>query len=218
MTCLLAAATPFEIAPFLEWYREENTARAGTLELDVLITGIGLTAATYHLQKQIAIKRPQLVIQGGIGGCFNTSIKLGEVTMITKDTIADQGVVEKKTLLTLFDLGLMKPNQFPYKNGWLVNPHKDLLRKSRLKKVSAISVNQVSTSKKTILRYTDRFNPTVESMEGAALHYTCLMENIPFLQLRSISNYAGERNKKKWKMKEAIANLNHELIQLITSI
>ncbi len=24
------------------------------------------------------------------------------------------------------------------------------------------------------------FNPVVESMEGAALHYTCLMENIPF--------------------------------------
>jgi futalosine hydrolase len=216
MTCLLAAATPFEISPFLEWYRTENMAE--TLDLDVLITGIGLTTATYHLQKQIAVKRPQLVLQAGIAGCFDTSIALGDVTVITRDAIADQGVVENNTLLTLFDLGLIKPNQFPYRNGWLMNPHKEWLQRTRLKKVSAVSVNQVSSSKKAILQYTQRFNPAIESMEGAALHYTCLMENIPFLQVRSISNYIGERNKKKWKMKEAIANLNEELIRLVASV
>ena len=52
-------------------------------------------------------------------------------------------------------------------------------------------------------------------MEGAALHYVCLMEKIPFIQLRSISNYIGERNKKKWNMQESINNLNEHLIRLI---
>ena len=55
----------------------------------------------------------------------------------------------------------------------------------------------------------------MESMEGASLHYICLMENIPFLQLRAISNIAGERNKKKWKMDEAIINLNKELVRVL---
>ena len=58
----------------------------------------------------------------------------------------------------------------------------------------------------------------VESMEGAALHYVCLKEKIPFLQIRSVSNYIGERNKKNWNMKESIANLNLELIKIITTI
>ena len=51
--------------------------------------------------------------------------------------------------------------------------------------------------------YENKFLPVIESMEGAALHYVCLMEKIPFLQIRSISNYIGERDKKKWNMKDA---------------
>jgi futalosine hydrolase len=55
-------------------------------------------------------------------------------------------------------------------------------------------------------------------MEGSALHYVCLMENIPFIQLRSISNYIGERNKKKWDMQDSIKNLNNELVKLVKKI
>ena len=52
-------------------------------------------------------------------------------------------------------------------------------------------------------------------MEGAALHYVCLSEKIPFLQLRSVSNYVGERDKNKWAVREAIANLNIELQKIL---
>jgi futalosine hydrolase len=52
-------------------------------------------------------------------------------------------------------------------------------------------------------------------MEGAAFHYVCLQEEIPFIQLRSVSNYVGERNKSKWQIKKAVENLNKELLNLI---
>ena len=55
----------------------------------------------------------------------------------------------------------------------------------------------------------------IETMEGAALHYVCLSERIPFLQLRCVSNYVGERDKSKWALREAIMNLNIELQRLI---
>jgi futalosine hydrolase len=55
----------------------------------------------------------------------------------------------------------------------------------------------------------------IESMEGAALHYVCLQEAIPFIQLRSVSNFVGERDKTKWRMEEAVDHLNRELILLI---
>jgi futalosine hydrolase len=54
-------------------------------------------------------------------------------------------------------------------------------------------------------------------MEGAALHYVCLMENVPFVQIRSISNYIGERNKKKWDMMDSIMNLNDSLMRIINN-
>jgi len=99
----------------------------------------------------------------------------------------------------------------------LINPYKENLKKTKLKIVKGISVNQISTSKQMIKFYRDVFDPVTESMEGAALHYVCLMEKIPFVQIRSISNYIGERNKKKWDMNESIIKLNEALINTISN-
>src|SRR5262249_23323506 len=101
--------------------------------------------------------------------------------------------------------------------GWLVN-RSEILQKTKLKKVHSISINQIASSRSLIDLYRDRFSATLVSMEGAALHYCCLQEHIPFLQLRSVSNYTGERNKKNWKMSSAISNLNTELIQFIDNL
>jgi len=213
MNILLIAATAKEITPFLEHYR--SSVKTEFLDIDVLITGIGLTSTTYHLTKQLQLKKPGMVIQAGVAGCFDKQIPLGTVVKIKQDAIADESVVELKKLKTLFDLQLLQTSQFPFKNGWLENPGNVLFKKTKLKMVKGISVNQITTSKQMITFYKSKFNPVIESMEGAALHYVCLMENIPFLQLRSISNYIGERNKKNWNMNESIMNLNDVLIKTI---
>lgn len=214
MNCLVIAATPIEIAPFLTYLKKEKKFK---YEIDVLITGIGLTATTYALLNQINIKKPAFIIQAGVGGCFDINIKLGTVVAIKKETIADQSVVELKTLKTLFDLKLLPQNKNPFSNGWLVNSN-DILRKIKLKKVTGISVNEITTDKKKVKLYRDRFKPVIESMEGAALHYVSLMEKIPFLQIRSVSNYIAERNKQKWNMKEAVENLNKDLISILIQL
>lgn len=218
MNCLLLASTAAEIAPFLEHYRNTEKLAHIDFKLDVLITGVGLTAATYALAKQLSINKPQLAIQAGVAGCFNKEIALGTVLSVQKDVVADQLVLEKNNYKTLFDMKLVNANQYPYNKGWLVNPGKNLLKRTKLKSVSAVTVNEITTGKKKIDFYKDEFNPVIESMEGAALHYVCLMENIPFLQLRSTCNYIGERDKNKWKMKEAVSNLNKELIRLLENL
>jgi futalosine hydrolase len=209
---LVAAATAKEINPFLSGIKQ---GKFNTKNIDILISGIGLTASTYHLAKQLALKKYDLVIQAGVAGCFDLRIALGEVVAIKQDAIADQSVVELEKLKTLFDLKLVPQDQYPYKKGWLINPNKDVLKKTKLKIVKGISVNQISTSKQMIKFYRDVFDPVTESMEGAALHYVCVMENVPFVQIRSISNYIGERNKKKWDMNDSISNLNQSLIRII---
>ena len=213
MDILLIAATAKEIELFFEYYK--NTKK--TQNIDILITGIGLTATTYRLLKQLQLKRPDMVIQAGVAGSFDKEIPLGAVVVVKKETIADQSVIELKRLKTLFDLQLIPHDQFPFKKGWLEN-NNEALKKLRLKKVNAISVNEITTSKQRVQFYEKSFQPAIESMEGAALHYTCLMEKIPFIQLRSISNYIAERDKTKWDMKKSIVNLNQELIRLVETI
>jgi futalosine hydrolase len=213
MNILLIAATAKEIQPFIEYCSSANKS----LDIDILITGIGLTAATYHLSKQINLKKPGLVIQAGVAGCFDTKVPLGTVVIVKKETIADQSVIELEQLKTLFDLGLVPHDQFPFTKGWLENKS-EVLKKTKLKKVNAISVNEITTLKPRAKFYEDSFSPMIESMEGAALHYTCLMEKIPFIQLRAVSNYIAERDKKKWDMKISIISLNKELIKLVEKL
>lgn len=212
MNCLIVAATPIEITPFLDYFKS-----GGKKNIDILITGIGLTATTYSLMKQLRLKKPDLIIQAGVGGCFDTGIAPGKVVVVKQEAIADQSVIELNQLKTLFDLKLVPQDQFPFKKGWLIN-NSDELKKTTLKKVKGISVNEITTSRQKVNFYKETFNPVVESMEGAALHYVCLMENIPFIQLRAVSNYVAERNKNNWNMKESIINLNKELIKLLNKL
>src|ERR1044071_7025044 len=181
MNCLLVAATASEIAIFLDHYRNSNKPAFVDIHIDVLISGIGLTATAYSLTRQLSLKRPDLVIQAGIGGGFNKKIPLGTVVAVKQDVIADQSVVEQKKLKTMYDLKLMSPNQPPYTKGWLVNPDKGIMKRNRFKAVKAISINQITTDKQMMRFYEETYQPVVESMEGAALHYVCLSENIPFL-------------------------------------
>ena len=207
MNLLVVAATGFEIKPFIE-----NNKSA-----DVLITGVGIPATVFHLTKQLAQKEYDLVIQAGIAGAFNNTLVAGSVAMIETDTFGDIGIDEKGNFKTLFETGLAHENDFPFSNGWLLNEHEYFTHPS-LPVAKGITVNKIIDDEIQIKRIQEKFGADIESMEGAAFHYVCLQQKIKFLQLRSISNIAGERDKTKWKMKEAIINLNIELKKLVKNI
>ena len=204
MSILIVAATELEIAPFIQL----------DLPIDILITGVGTPAAIYHLQKRIKEKKYKSVIQAGIAGSFSSNIVLGETVIVERDCFADIGINEKGVFTYIFDTNLANKNLFPYTDGWLVND-KLVKEKVPLPLVTAVTINTISDSiqQKNILL--QKFGAQIETMEGGALHFVCLLEKVNFLQLRSISNEVGERDKSKWKMKEAIANLNKELVRLL---
>jgi len=207
MQILLIAATTHEIEPF-------TTANS---HIDVLITGVGVPSTIYHLQKRIHQVDYDLIIQAGIAGSFHDDVLLGNVVLVKEDCFADLGMEENGNYTPVFNTLIADKDEFPFTNGWLLNsnPH---FQKTELSVVKAITINKVSDSELQKQQYIINFNADIESMEGAALHYVCLQENIPFLQIRSISNHVGERDKTKWKIKEAIKNLNNELQILINGL
>ena len=143
---------------------------------------------------------------------------MGDVVVIKEEALADLGVQEKDGYKDVFDLKLLAANKLPFTKKKLLNPFSTLMERTLLPKVNSITVNQITSSKKTAELYSKKYKAAIENMEGAALHLVCIKENIPFVQIRSISNYVGERNKKKWQLKEAVENLNKNLIRLIESL
>jgi futalosine hydrolase len=210
---LVLAATMQEIEPFITIVRSNQGILNGH-SIGIMISGIGLTSTTYQLTKQLSIKRPDLMIQAGLAGSFDPNIVLGSVVIVKQDRIADEAVVENMKLSSIYDLGLRSPDAFPYKKQWLTYKFK-MQGMLQFPEVKGISVNQITTDEQMIKMLRIKYKPVVESMEGAALHFVGLAEKVPFIQLRAVSNYIGERNKKHWKMKESIQNLNEAIIEII---
>lgn len=211
MQILLCAATEMEIAPTLQSLVKDGYA------VNVLITGVGLMACTYSLTKEISRSRPDIVLQAGVAGSLTTEHSLGEVVLVRSECVGDLGVHEDGQFRSPFDLMLSNPNVLPWRDGRLINDN-SLLTRINLTIVDGVTVNQITTSAQTIAYYQNKLKVQVESMEGAALHYIALSEKIPFLQLRSLSNFIGERDKSKWMLSEAIKNLNRELQSIIAKL
>lgn len=205
MPILLCAATAFEIQPTIDWLQQRPDH-----PVEILFTGVGLVPATYALTKAVAAKPWSLVLQAGIAGALDSSLAFGDVVQVKSEAIGDAGVMEHGAFRSLFELQLAGPDEKPWQQQQLINPHVELFDPA-LPTVNSVSINEITTQAERIRYYAKSLGATIESMEGAALHYVCLMEHAPFLQLRSVSNMVGERDKAKWKIGEAIHNLNQQL-------
>jgi futalosine hydrolase len=214
MYILLVAATENEIRTTADWLSSLKGPVNGH-EVEVLITGVGSAATSYALTRQLLWRSPEMVIQAGIGGSFNNEYPPETVAFIGEEVFADLGVFENNSFNDIFDLGLAGENEYPFTNRMLVNPRPDPWIKYGLPFLRGATINCISSTDQQIEAIKNKYQPAIESMEGAALHYACLMEHIPFIQLRAVSNYVGERDKNKWKMIEAMTVLNEKLRRIL---
>ncbi|EFK60039.1 futalosine hydrolase [Sphingobacterium spiritivorum] len=204
MKTLIVAATSFEIQPFLE-KKQDNPA------CETLITGVGMTNTAYQLGKHLANNHYNLIINAGIAGSFDKNLMIGEVLEITEDRFAELGAEDGATFLPIERLGFGQSVYFS------TTPPDWKIRLDSYKKCTAITVNKVHGHEQTI-EDVKRLFPSVslESMEGAAVFMAAAEENIPVIQLRSISNYVERRNRETWNIPLAIKNLNAQLLDLLS--
>jgi futalosine hydrolase len=113
---------------------------------------------------------------------------------------------------------LDKPNDPPYEKKSLPNPWLTQYNLLHLPTKKSVTVNTITTEKNKIELFNGRYKAVLESMEGASLHFIGRDLTIPFMQIRAVSNYVGERDKSKWKMQEAIYNLNETLLAYLDAL
>lgn len=218
MKIVITAATTSEWMPCFVNINKLYTEESIRYHVSFHQSGVGMVASCFSLTKMIMEDKPDLIIQAGIAGCFDESVKLGNVFVIGNEVLGDMGVEEDGEWRDIFNLKLEKSNYPPYKKRRLPNQHISRFNLLKLKAVNGVTVNEISTRKKRIKQLKNYYEPVTESMEGAALHYVCRCMQIPFIQMRAISNYVGERNKKKWAIPLAIGNLNEHLISYIEKL
>ncbi len=178
------------------------------LQIDLLITGPGITSTTYHLTRILAGNRYDLALNIGLCGSLDPAITPVHVVNIIADQFGDFGAEDGKDRLDVFEMGLVKKNDPPFKNGKLFADYREKLNTLKaLPSVEAITVQRVHGSDAECRKAFEKFGPVMESMEGAAFFYVCRMEKVPCLQIRAVSNRVERRNRSSWKVEEALQAL-----------
>jgi futalosine hydrolase len=171
-----------------------------------LVTGVGMVSTAIAVTNALSKSNYDLVINAGIAGSFNRSLKIGQVVEVTKDYFSELGAQDGVHFLTPDEINLNVVADIE------MNPV------TNLDKVNGITVNTIHGEKIAIQKVVHRFNPQIESMEGAACMLACQIAGVPCVQIRSISNYVEKRNKANWNIPLAIQNLNKELIKIIADL
>lgn len=183
-------------------------------EADLLVTGVGLTATAYQLGRLLTGPHYRLAVNLGIAGAFREDVELAKVFQVTKDSFGDLGAESPVGFLSVFDLNLAGSGEFPFQEGYI---HQDLpagWKNPPLPAATGISMNKVHGQATSIAAFRKRFpEAELESMEGAAFFFACRNAGQPCIQLRSVSNFIGPRNRESWKIKEALSALK-EVVQL----
>jgi futalosine hydrolase len=185
-------------------YRYQN------IELTTLCTGVGSIATAWSLKQWLSTnEKPDLAVNIGIAGSYRDDLEVGQVVIPVSDCFADAGIEDNNQFLTLSEAGLSDADHFPFESGAIYcrNSYVDGAPGS-MKKVKAITVNTATGSEITIKKLINKFNPDIETMEGATFFYICTRENLPFLAIRAISNRVEARNRSNWDIPVALKNLS----------
>ncbi len=216
MRVIITAATNLELDGCAK--KASQVFKKSKLKISFHATGIGMLASGVKLTQLAATHKPELIIQMGIAGSYSKKEPLGKVMIIASESIADLGVRENDTFKDLFETGLQKENEVPFKKRKLINQGVKKVNLLKTNTAAAVTINEITTSVKRIKEIIAAQNPVLESMEGAALHYVGGLTKTPFIQIRAISNYVGERNKAKWKIKESIEQLEAYVITYLAAL
>ena len=219
MRILIVTATSPEIDPVVAKLgsasargpRVKTYTHAGH-DVDVLVTGVGMVATAAWCSRVLAQTPYDVALNAGVCGSFDPALTPGTVVHVVADRIAELGAEDDETFLPIAELNLPCEHEFvnaaPPSNAAL----------SRLPAVTGITVNTVHGNARSIAAVTRRFKPQVESMEGAAFMYACLIHDLPFAQVRAVSNVVETRNREAWKMADAIDNLGQTALAILDHV
>ena len=193
--------------------------RYSNLLIDVLVTGVGGIFMAYQLTKILSTVNYDLAINVGIAGSFDYFLEQGFVVNVVQDQFADLGVEEKGEFYTLGEKEMLDENSYPFTEEILRSlGNFEIEEVEGLIPVKAVTVNTLHGSVESIKRIKEKFNPEIETMDGAAFFYVCLSEKVPFLQIRAISNFVEIRRIENWNIPLAITNLTDTVMSIFDEL
>jgi futalosine hydrolase len=182
-------------------------------------------ALTRHL---LTSSRPQLVIQTGIAGAYvPAGLAVGSAVLATDEMYGDVGVITKEGWFPADHIGIplveatashpARFNHFPFDEP-LVACASGLCGPLVARTGPFVTLAQGTGLRALGDTLFERFGALCESMEGAAAAHVCALYDVPFLEVRGISNLVEDRDRSAWRIKEAADSSQRVVLCLLEHV
>ncbi|MGE0077210.1 MAG: futalosine hydrolase [Bacteroidales bacterium] len=219
MRILIIAATTSEVKSItksnIEVGMPVNFYLVENHQTDILVTGVGAVPTAFYLAR--FGDNYDFVLNVGIAGTYSDDITVGQVVAVVQDVFGDYGIDDNGEFISLSNAGLMDKSLI-IKSDVMHNPWLANINPMSYRLVKGITLAAASGSSDVIARNIILWNPDIETMECAAVFYSCILMKKPFLCIRAISNVVEPRDKRNWKIKESLDNLHKAIFNLLGTI
>lgn len=195
---------PFTVASPTPWVLTPLSDR-----LDLIHCGVGKANAAGAVARFADPQRHKAVISLGIAGALpgTPSLNLGSVVVGRMSSFADEGISAPEGFRTMSDAGFPPKGTIPGE-GMEADP--GLVEQSAqwAEVVGAIAtVSTCSGTDELAHEVVRRTGARAEAMEGAAAGLIAWRLQIPFAEIRVISNTTGNRARQQWDVPGALRRL-----------
>jgi futalosine hydrolase len=190
----------------------------------LLLTGVGLVNAAWALGRAAQLPGLSGVVNLGVAGSFDPDrFPLGRAAVVRREIWPEYGLQTGNTA-DAHGLGFAQhaaagPDQVPVWNQVDLRPEEDAhrmgLHLEDLPGAVSLSVGTVTATAERARSLQQGYGADMENMEGFALAYGCLCAELPFVELRCVSNRVGSRRRKDWDMAGALDGLGRAVAGLL---
>lgn len=174
----------------------------------VIAGGVGPVAAAISTVKAMIAAKYDLVVSAGIGGGFAGQAEIGSLVVASDIVAADLGAQTPEGFSSLDELGFGSA-RIPV-DADLANRVAEAMRASGLTAQCGpvLTLSTVTGTAATASELAVRVpGAAAEAMEGFGVAAAAQDFGIPVLEIRSISNKVGPRDRSAWRIGEALAAL-----------
>ncbi|MCF6093947.1 futalosine hydrolase [Microaerobacter geothermalis] len=172
---------------------------------DVLAVGVGPAVAAARTARALAASEYDLIVSAGIGGGFAGQAEVGTLVVASEIVAADLGAETPEGFCSLEKLGFGF-TRIPVDNSLAIRLVDGLHAAGLPVTIGPIlTVSTVTGTAPTALEMASRVpGAAAEAMEGYGVAIAAQDRGLPIVEIRSISNLVGPRDRSSWRIEEAL--------------
>lgn len=188
------------------WYSGKLRGRS----VHLIEGGIGAVNTAQALTCALQMDSPAMVLQVGVGGGYpGASLHVGDVAFADEEIYGDLGVQTDAGWQSSEIIGIPVWhdgngdifNRFRLDAKLVERAREIVVAESAEPVVGAfVTVQECSGTENLGVERENRFNAVCENMEGAAAAHVSTIYDVPFLEVRGISNLVESRNRDRWNL------------------